>query len=203
MVAEQCRVGHHPIRHRQGRADPGQHQPRLSRDRARICADQIRLHRIGHRVHIQDQRLSGDAGRAGAGAGGGIGRRALCGAAAGAAPRHRDQRGEYAGRGAVRRGLRPRRRRRARLSSRPRRPAAIRRPDQHPIHVRHHRLSQGCDADAPQHPEQRIFSRPSDEVHRARPGMHSGTALSLLRHGDRQSRLSDPRRGNGLPERRL
>ena len=39
-------------------------------------------------------------------------------------------------------------------------------------------------------------------AHRARPHLHSGAALSLLRHGDRQSRLHHPWRGDGLSRRR-
>ena len=40
-------------------------------------------------------------------------------------------------------------------------------------------------------------------VDRARSALHSGAALSLLRHGARQSRLPDARRGDGFSERRL
>ena len=39
--------------------------------------------------------------------------------------------------------------------------AAVRRPDQHPVHLRHHRLPQGRDAVAPQHPQQRLLHRPA------------------------------------------
>ena len=35
----------------------------------------------------------------------------------------------------------------------------LRRPDQHPVHLRDHRLPQGRHAVAPQHPEQRLFRR--------------------------------------------
>ena len=45
LVAEQCRMGGHAIRHRQGRADPRQHQPGLSPRRAGIRAQQIGLRR--------------------------------------------------------------------------------------------------------------------------------------------------------------
>ena len=38
--------------------------------------------------------------------------------------------------------------------------AAVRRPDQHPVHLRHHRRAEGGDADAPQHPQQRLSSPP-------------------------------------------
>ena len=37
--------------------------------------------------------------------------------------------------------------------------AAVRRPDQHPVHVRHDRLAERRDAVAPQHPEQRVLRR--------------------------------------------
>ena len=66
-----------------------------------------------------------------------------------------------------------------------RRSAAVRRPDQHPVHQRHHGLPQGRDAHPPQHPEQRLLRRRGDAAHRARPPVHSGAALSLLRHGAR------------------
>ena len=37
--------------------------------------------------------------------------------------------------------------------------AVLRRPDQHPVHVGHHRLPEGRDALAPQHPQQRLLRR--------------------------------------------
>ena len=43
LVAQQRRMGADPVRHRQGRPDPGQHQSGLSRRRARIRAQQGRL----------------------------------------------------------------------------------------------------------------------------------------------------------------
>ena len=58
-----------PVRHRQGRADPGQHQPGLPHPRAGIRAEQGRLPGAGHCAPLQDQRLSRHAARAGAGAG--------------------------------------------------------------------------------------------------------------------------------------
>ena len=39
--------------------------------------------------------------------------------------------------------------------------AELRRPDQHPVHVRDHRVPQGRDAVAPQHPEQRVLRGPA------------------------------------------
>ena len=59
--------GSHAIRHRQGRADPGQHQSGLSPGRARIRAEQSGLPRADHCRAVQDQRLSRHAARAGAG----------------------------------------------------------------------------------------------------------------------------------------
>ena len=41
----------------------------------------------------------------------------------------------------------------------PRARARLRRPDQHPVHERHHRLPQGRDAHPPQHPQQRVLRR--------------------------------------------
>ena len=64
-----------------------------------------------------------------------------------------------------------------------------RRPDQHPVHVGHHRLPQGRHAVAPQHPQQRLLRRPAVRLHRRRPGLHPGALLPLLRHGDGQPRL--------------
>ena len=37
---------------------------------------------------------------------------------------------------------------------------SVRRPDQHPVHLGHHRLPQGRHAHAPQHPQQRLLRRP-------------------------------------------
>ena len=74
-----------------------------------------------------------------------------------------------------------------------------RRPDQHPVHVGHHRLSQGRDAVAPQHPQQRLPGHRADQLHRGRPAVHPGALLPLLRDGDGQPRLHLPRRDDGDP----
>ena len=51
-------------------------------------------------------------------------------------------------------------RRGARAARRARWPTlSLRRPDQHPVHLGHHRLPQGRDAVAPQHPQQRLLRR--------------------------------------------
>ena len=49
LVAEQRRMGGDAVRHRQGRPDPGQHQPGLPPGRAGIRAEQGRLQGAGHR----------------------------------------------------------------------------------------------------------------------------------------------------------
>ena len=52
----------------EGRADPGEHQPRLSPGRARIRAEQGRVPGAGHRRGVQVQPLHRDAAPACAGA---------------------------------------------------------------------------------------------------------------------------------------
>ena len=78
-----------------------------------------------------------------------------------------------------------------------------RRPDQHPVHLRHHRLPQGRDAEPPQHPQQRLLRRRAVPLHRGRPGLHPGALLPLLRHGHGQPRVHHPRRLHGHPGARL
>ena len=51
--------------------------------------------------------------------------------------------------------------------------ARARRPDQHPVHERHHRLPQGRHAEPPQHPEQRLLRHRDDQLHRTRTGSAS------------------------------
>ena len=55
-------------------------------------------------------------------------------------------------------------------------------------------LPEGRDALAPQHPQQRLLRRRGDGLHRAGPHLRPGALLSLLRHGDGQSRLDLARR---------
>ena len=157
LVAQQRRVGGHPVRHRQGRADPGQHQPGLPHPRARVRAQQGRLPGAGHR-HAASRPATISAccasSRPSSASAPGQLRAAGCRAATviqigGARARHHP----------VRRDRRPRHRRPARAPGRARRHAAVRRPDQHPVHQRHHRLAQGRDAHPPQHPQQRLLHR--------------------------------------------
>ena len=78
-----------------------------------------------------------------------------------------------------------------------------RRPDQHPVHVGHHRLPEGRHPLAPQHPQQRPLRRRAAGLHERRPALHPRALLPLLRHGDGQPRLHDARRHDGDPERRV
>ena len=80
---------------------------------------------------------------------------------------------------------------RAELAAAPGR-AEPRRPDQHPVHVRHHRLPEGRHAVAPQHPQQRLLRRTSSAATPDGPGLHPGAVLPLLRHGDGQPRRAPP-----------
>ena len=57
------------------------------------------------------------------------------------------------------------------------------RPDQHPVHLRHHRLPEGRHAQPPQHPQQRLPDDRADQLHRRGPALHPGALLPLLRHG--------------------
>ncbi len=77
--------------------------------------------------------------------------------------------------------------------------ARRRRPDQHPVHVRHHGLPEGRHPQPPQHPQQRLLHDRADRLHRRGPALHPGALLPLLRHGDGQPRLHLPRRHDGDP----
>ncbi len=66
---------------------------------------------------------------------------------------------------------------------------AIRRPHQHPVHLRHDGLPERGDAVASQHPEQRVSRGRDAQLHGARSRLHPGAVLPLLRHGDGQPRL--------------
>ena len=94
-----------------------------------------------------------------------------------------------------------RRRRRRALRERER-PAAVRRPDQHPVHDRHDGLPQGRDAPPPQHPQQRLLrrrgaaaTRDADRVCIPVPFYH---CFGMV-HG--QPRVHDPRRLHGRSRR--
>ena len=82
-----------------------------------------------------------------------------------------------------------------------RRDPSVRRSHQHPVYQRHHRIAEGRHADASQHSQQRLFRRTRDAADRTGPHLHSGSALSLLRHGDGQSRVGYLRRDDGVSGR--
>ena len=81
--------------------------------------------------------------------------------------------------------------------------AAVRRPDQHPVHVGHDRLPEGRDAVASQHPQQRLLHRRHPRLRRDGPRVHPGAVLPLLRHGARQPGLHHAWRLHGDPRRGL
>ena len=60
LGAELRRVDPHPVRHRQDRRDPGQHQPRLPDQRARVRAQPVRLQAARRRPETEDLRLRRD-----------------------------------------------------------------------------------------------------------------------------------------------
>ena len=63
------------------------------------------------------------------------------------------------------------------------REAPVRRSDQHPVHLRHHRRAERRDAHPSQHRQQRLLHRRSDAADARGPAVHPGALLSLLRHG--------------------
>ena len=179
--------------------DPGQHQPGLPHLRARVRAQQGGLQGAGH-----DDAASRPATTSACCASWRRSWRRLPGALQRSALPHStawiDDAGDARLPGMQRFSAllasgdrrRPARRRRSAAD------AAGRRPDQHPVHQRHHRLPQGRDADAPQHPQQRLLHRRVHEAHAGRPALHPGAALPLLRHGAGQPRLPHARRDHRL-----
>ena len=146
-------VDDHPVRHRQDRRDPGQHQPGLPHPRARLRAQPVRRAAADLRHRVQDQRLPRD-GRRGASTRPRSRRSSTSTARTGPTTTSSDP------------GVTPGRS----CSPEPARPG---RPDQHPVHLRHHRLPQGRDAQPPQHPQQRLLHHRADQLHRARTGCAS------------------------------
>ena len=182
VVAQPGGVGADPVRHRQGRRDPGEREPGLPGVGAEVRAEPVGRADADLGPRAQDLGLRGDD-RAGPrrrrrpGARGGAGRPGLGRAGGG---------GGRGGRG---------------RAARAQRVAERRRPDQPPVHQRHHGLPQGRHAEPPQHPEQRLLRGRVLPLHRAGPGVHPGALLPLLRHGHGQPGLHHPRRLHGGPGR--
>ncbi len=77
------------------------------------------------------------------------------------------------------------------------------RPDQHPVHLRHDRLSQGGDAEPSQSALQCVLRGRMPEHYAARPDLHPGAVLSLFRLRDGNdlrggSRRRDDRTGRAF-----
>ena len=147
LGAQPLRVGRHPVRHRAHRRDPRQHQPGLQGGRAartRSTRPGVEPARAGARVPRQPTTS------------------AMLDEVRARLPALRESLVLEDDWDALPGRRRARRRRRA---GRARGDAAARRPDQHPVHVGHHRLPQGRDAVAPQHPQQRLLHRPDAALH--------------------------------------
>lgn len=199
LVAEQRRMGDYPVRYRQGRAHPGQYQSILPAVGGRIRPQQGGLPGGGHGDVVQDQRLYRHGQHAGAGVAHLRAGPPARGEAAASGGGHPDRRAASARRVGVQRRPRPWLRAGARATRRAVARAAIRRSDQHPIHLGDDRRAEGRHADPSQHPEQRFLHRRGNALHRAGPAVHPRPDVSLLRHGARRARLHHPRRGNGVP----
>ena len=185
LGAELLRVDARAVRDRQDRRHPRQHQPELPVARAAV---RPRTRPASRRLVAAESFKSSNYRRDGRG-----------GARRGRRPRarrlHRHVRLGRAGR-PCRRGV-------ARASCAAYRRADEHRPDQHPVHLGHHGIPQGRDAEPPQHPQQRLLRRRALRLHRGRPGLHPRALLPLLRHGHGQPRVHDARRLHGHPGARL
>ena len=188
LVPELRRVGAAAVRDRADRARPRQHQPGLPQPRARLRAAPVGRPDAGQRRVVQDERLPGDGRR---------GPRRPGRAASGSSTSAPTSGTRCSRPGAAHGGCAEP------TAGRARGGAGLRRPDQHPVHLRDHRLPQGRDALPPQHPQQRLLRRRGLPLHRGRPGLHPGALLPLLRHGDGQPGLHHARRLHRHPGARL
>ena len=167
LGAQLCRVDDHPVCHRQDRRDPGQHQPGVPHPRARVRAQPVDAsacwsRRPGSRPAITRPWST----------------RSLPGAprCAGSCTSVREFDALVdAGRGGD-------------VSTAWPTSAAGRSADQHPIHLRYHRIPEGRHAFSPQHRQQRLLRRARLRLHRAGRDLRAGAAVPLLRHGDGQPR---------------
>ena len=179
MGAELSRVDHRAVRDREDRRHPGQHQSGLPHARTGLCAEAVGCPHSGLRDGVQDVGLrrawSTRSGRT----------HRNCRRCSSSAPT--TGRASSTARSAV-----------AVDELRARHGHARQQPaDQHPIHLGHNRFPEGRHAVAPQHPQQRVLHHRADQLRPRRPAVHPGAVLPLLRHGDGQSRLHQPRRHDG------
>ena len=204
LVAEPRRMGADAVRRRQGGVDPGDDQPGLPALRARVRAQQGRLRGAGDRDRRSRTATtsawstpwrpsSPPRCRASSPP------RACRSCASWSRSADRRSPGAIAFDEVAALGGEAERADPARARGR----APVRRPGQHPVHQRHHRLAEGRHADAPQHPQQRLLRRPRAAADRGGPDLHPGAALPLLRHGHGQPRGADPWLRHGLPRRGL
>ena len=155
LGAELRRVGARPVRHRQARDHPRQRQPGVPDVRARVRAAPVGLPHARRRPAFKTSDYVGD-GRGGPARGPRRSSRSCSSTAAtgtSCSPPASASSPARAGRA----------------------PGgdAVRRPDQHPVHERHHGLPQGRDAHPPQHPQQRLLRRRGLPLHRGRTGSAS------------------------------
>ncbi len=138
LVAELRRVDDDPVRHRTGRRDPGEHQPRVPDRRVGVRAEPVvDVHGFRGAV-VQGLRLRRDARH--------------CARAV-----SRPERRPHHRLGAVAADRRHPGRRRGVVAGAGR--AEPGRPDQHPVHLGHNRFPEGRHADPHQHPQQRLPRR--------------------------------------------
>ena len=76
---------------------------------------------------------------------------------------------------------------------------SVRRPDQHPVHLGHDRLSQGCDALPPLDRQQRLLLRRVHAHRQPRPLLRDVPVLPLRRYGPEHPPQRDPRGDRGDP----
>ena len=181
LGAEPLRVGRDAVRRRPHRRHPRHDQPGLQVGRARLRAREGRRERPRHGPRLPRRELPAHGRRR---------LRRLPRAARGR--RARARLGGLPDRGPAheRRG-----------AGRARGEPPVRRPDQHPVHVGHHGLAQGRDADAPQPGQQRALHGDAPGLQLARPRLRPGAVLPHLRHGARDARLRLARRVHRCTER--
>ena len=165
LVGQRERVGSGAVWNCARRAHPRQHQSRLPRARIRIRNEKVRLPGADPERRPQEQRLFRRPARLRARDRGGPAGQTLVRRPAEARNRHPPGDRQVQGDAQLRRRREARRAGRTGRARDLRSIAAVRRPDQHPVHLRNHRRAEGRDADPPQYRQQRLFHRRSDAPH--------------------------------------